>query len=116
MSDKALDYDELTDPGWDLKAAETSGVVLEPDEVRPDAIRVIGPCPRCSHEVHHTSPLVLIGGGLPGADRALREELLQAARDRRAHDLSIICSCSEEHRLGKKGCGAMWSLHVAWGD
>jgi hypothetical protein len=116
MSDDELDYDELTDPGWDLKAAETCGIVLEPDEVRPDAITVTGPCPRCSHEVRYTSPLVLIGGGLPGADRALREELLKAARDQRAHDLSVICSCSEEHRSGKKGCGAMWSLHVTWGD
>ena len=115
MSDTPLGYAEVSETGWNTDAAATASVSLQPDLRSPTSIVVTGICPRCSHDVLFTEPLVTYRGMEGGADNAFANALAMAAS--KARDVEVICTCGHDHpgrAEDVRGCGASWVLHVEW--
>lgn len=116
-----LPYVQSSRSEWSDVAAGTSKVLLEPDEHRPVAIAITGPCPRCGHDSAHVEPLVLYTNLTDrlkgGATDVLRRALESIGADSKERDVDVICGCSAAHEGAPeqvRGCGASWVLHVEW--
>jgi hypothetical protein len=112
-------YEELSSAAYNEGAAKTSRVTLIPDERKPEAIVIEGPCPRCSHPTLFTEPLVayLDVGSDPFIDQAFDEALKKVAGEFRERHVVVLCNCNGWHSdqpSSKRGCGASWTLTVAW--
>jgi hypothetical protein len=123
MEPESLAYVPASDEEWNVVAASTATVELHPNEDEPVAIIVSGPCPRCGHSTAFVEPVVLYSslqrdGVNPEANRVLTEALQRASQAVRERNVEIICACGFGHAgapQDRKGCGASWVLHVAWG-
>ena len=126
-SEKLQDEDAIYMPAsreeWNVLAAKTARVELEPNEDEPVAIIATGPCPRCHHETAFVEPIVAYGyfqqeRGNSEAGRLLANAFRRAGAAVRDRNVEIICGCGIAHPetpVDKRGCGASWVLHVAWG-
>lgn len=115
VSNTPLGYAEVSEAGWNTDAAATASVSLQPDLRSPNSIVVTGICPRCSHEVLFTEPLVTYYGIDDEVGDPIASAAAMAAPT--ARDIEVICTCSHDHpgRAGDvRGCGASWVLHVEW--
>lgn len=112
-NETVLPYAPSSSTDWDKLAASTASVELVPNQVRPEQLLITGDCPRCGHATVWREPLVKFAG-LNG--NHLLSGLLSRAAPKTERDIEVICECVEAHsgQDHRYGCGASWSLHVAW--
>lgn len=108
-------------------------VTPEPQQGAVERLDIRGRCPRCRHDVHyviheHGFGLEPAGGAtmtiqseenvesvrLDDTLRAEAADLLRRASPPDERDVTLHCDCGESHEDGKDGCGAWFSLHLAW--
>jgi hypothetical protein len=121
-NDKPIPYSSDVREQDTLKARETVGASLFPDEHSPVAIDFKGACPRCGHATACRAWLVAVSGALRlTADDALKVASYVASLRRAPstgdQTFDISCACNVEHPKhppDTSGCGAKFRLRVAW--
>ena len=99
-------YQEITEPGYALVAADT----FKGSQTADGLVLLDGRCPRCHADIGTTLPqkMVMRGRGKLGAARPQET-------GHGGHDTPLMCTCTFDHTglpPGLTGCGAYWMLHI----